>query len=251
MTSTVYPKDYFNNGGKVINRASCFVLMPFSKKFDPVYFAIKDALTLEPLSIECKRADDFRKSHIIETILNGISAAEYIIADLTAANANVFYELGLTHSVKDIETVIIIAQNMKFVPFDLRQFRCIIYEQSVQGLTQLKTELEKTFSEVASHSFRLKISENELSRFSKRLVGKGNFLYDMEFESPYIGFDAIKLQIHFTQMAADKSRTQIESQFLFLSEAEPSKKIENLPWKVTLIKTNEKEKNATISIDKE
>lgn len=180
--ATIYPKDFFKQINKRTQKASCFVLMPFDPKFREVYDIIKETLESETLNIECNRADDFHQPHIIETILKGIGKSEFIIADLTELNANVFYELGLAHSHKDIDKVIIMTQDMKYIPFDLRQFRCIVYEQSISGSNKLKEELTKTFNEVSKNSFRLKLRENKLTHFSKRLVGKEKFLYELEFE---------------------------------------------------------------------
>ena len=80
------------------------------------------------------------------------------------------------------------------------------------------------------------------------MVGNGNFLYELGFESPYIGHDAIKLQIHFTQLAVDKTETKLDTQFLYLSEDRQEDKIENVPWKATLNRVEGKE--AIISIEK-
>jgi hypothetical protein len=246
--ATIYPKDFFNQASKKIHKASCFVLMPFDPKFKEIYDSIKDTLESEELNIECNRADDFHQPHIIQTILNGISKAEFIIADLTELNANVFYELGLAHSIKDIQKVVILTQDLKYVPFDLRQFRCIVYEQSITGAKKLKEELVKTFNEATKDSFRLKLIEDKIVPFAKRLVGVGNFIYELSFESTYVGHDAIKLQIHFTQLSVDKTKTNLESQFLYLSEDKLSDKINNIPWTVNLVKIEGKE--VTISIDK-
>ncbi len=245
---TVYPKDYFRQINKRIQKASCFVLMPFDPKYQEVYDTIKETLQSEDLNIECNRGDDFHKPHIIETILKEIARSEFIIADLTESNANVFYELGLAHCVKDIDKVIIMTQDMKYVPFDLRQFRCIVYEQTISGSKKLRDELVKTFNEAARNSFILKVKQNWRTPFSKKLVGRDNFLYQLEFESPFTGHDAIKLQIHFTQLSVDKSRTKLKSQNLYLSEDEPVRRIDNIPWTVTLVKSNDMD--ATISIDK-
>lgn len=246
--ASIYPKDFFEKTNNKYQKGSCFVLMPFDQNYQDVYKTIKETLESEKLNIECNRADDFQQPHIIETILKGIKKAEYIIADLTESSPNVFYELGLAHSVKDIDKVIIITQDMEYVPFDIRQFRCIVYEQSIEGVKNLQEELQKTFNEVSKNSFRIKLKENRKIPFSKRLVGKENYLYEMEFECPFLGHDAIKLQIHFYKLSVDKSISQIETQFLYLSEHQPVANIDNIPWNVTLIKTNEGE--ATISIDK-
>ncbi len=130
----VYPKDYFQDSGAIkVQRASSFVIMPFAKKFNEVYDNIKEVLQ-EDLNIQCNRGDEIRQPHIIETILNQIVHSEYIIADLTEANANVLYELGLAHCMKDADNVIMLTQEMEYVPFDLRQFRCITYEHSMYPL---------------------------------------------------------------------------------------------------------------------
>lgn len=246
---TVYPKDFFLQTSKKFKRASCFVIMPFDPKFREVYDILKETLESDELNIECNRADDFHQAHIIETILKGIAHSEYIIADLTGSNPNVFYELGLVHCTKEISKVVILTQDMNFVPFDLRQFRCVVYEQSINGSKRLKEELVKTFKEAARNTFRFKVRENGIIPFDKRLVGDENFLYELEFEFPFIGEDAIKMQIHFSQLSVDKSKKKLESQYLFLSENKPSEKVKNIPWYVTLVRTNGKE--AIISMDKD
>ncbi|MNY15725.1 hypothetical protein D3C86_1489530 [compost metagenome] len=63
-----------------------------------------------------------------------------------------------------------------------------------------------------------------------------------------MGDDAIKLKIQFIQLSFDGSKTNLEDQNLYLSESNPQQKIDNIPWVVTLINTNQQE--AVISIDK-
>ena len=64
-----------------------------------------------------------------------------MIADVTGRNPNVFYELGIAHTVKDF--CVILTQNIEDVPFDLRHLHCIIYENSVSGADKLKGDLSK------------------------------------------------------------------------------------------------------------
>jgi hypothetical protein len=246
--ATIYPKDFYSQTSKRIKKASCFVLMSFNPSLKEVFETIKETLESDLLNIECNRADDFHQPQIMETILKGIAHSEYIIADLTDANSNVFYELGLAHMYKNMEKVIILTQKLEFVPFDLRQFRCIVYEQSIAGSKRLKDELVKTFEEVARNSFRIRLKENKIIPFSKRIIGRGNYLYELSFISPFLGHDAIKLQINFTQLAVDGAKIELENQLLYLSEDKPEDRINNIPWIVSLIKSDGHE--ATISIDK-
>src|SRR5215217_7380047 len=95
--------------------AQCFVDMPFGKQFDSkrgieidfdqIYeAAIKPAISavgLEPL-----RGDEERTGGIIHAAMFArLLFAEYVVADLTLANPNVFYELGIRHVAKPYTTV--------------------------------------------------------------------------------------------------------------------------------------------------
>lgn len=56
------------------------------------------------------------------------ASSQFVIADVTGRSPNVFYELGIAHTVKDF--CVILTQNIEDVPFDLRHLHCIIYENS-------------------------------------------------------------------------------------------------------------------------
>ena len=90
----------------------CFIIMPFGKKpdangniidFDYVYneFIRKviDQCGLVPI-----RADEEMIGGIIhKPMYERLVLCDYAIADLTTANANVFYELGIRHALRDIK----------------------------------------------------------------------------------------------------------------------------------------------------
>lgn len=128
----------------------CFYLCPFMEPFDSIYrdHAIK-ALKEEGFSIE--RADEiFGTQPIIEDIWEGINSASIIVADVTGRNPNVMYEIGMAHTVG--KPVVIIAQNMDDVPFDLKQYRCITYEYTPPGCQLLKDKLKSTVRFLKSKS---------------------------------------------------------------------------------------------------
>lgn len=105
---------------------TCFVLMPFGGWYDRYYEelykpAIKDA-GFEPV-----RADDlFKTGSVMEQIWEQVSKAKVLLAELTGKNANVFYELGLSHARG--KPVVFIAGAIDDVPFDLRHLRVITYD---------------------------------------------------------------------------------------------------------------------------
>ncbi|MDX9708484.1 MAG: TRAFs-binding domain-containing protein [Trichloromonas sp.] len=120
----------------------CFILMPFGKKhdttgrtidFDAVYDeliapAVRDA-GMEPL-----RADEEKTGGIIhKPMFERLILCEYAVADLTAANANVFYELGVRHATRPHATVLLFAEGSGQLPFDVAQLRAIPYALGADG----------------------------------------------------------------------------------------------------------------------
>lgn len=237
--ASVYPKDALK-GYRHAHKASCFVLMPFAPAFDSIWSTVRGTLQSPELNLICRRADDFRAPNILETILNGIAQAEFILADLTGANPNVFYELGIAHCAKESAKVILLTQDMSFVPFDLRHLRCITYLDSPSGLEDLRRELTATFEAYSKDAFRFRVHEGKRFRFDKKLVGKASNLFSISVECPHVGQDAVKVFVHFEKFSVDEPGP-VDSQFLFLSEDQRSVRVENIPWCLHLIEAGDGE----------
>lgn len=112
---------------------SIFVLMPFKEEFDDVYMIIQDAIreTAEKLgrTVECLRADEIAKpGRITDQVLTSIGHADVVIADITFSNPNVMYELGYAHAMQ--KPVIILNQDVHQSPFDVQNFRQIVYDRT-------------------------------------------------------------------------------------------------------------------------
>lgn len=75
-----------------------------------------------------------------------ILTASIIIADITNRNANVFYELGIAHSLG--KEVILIAQGEEHIPFDLNRFRHCIYSNDGIGYKKLKQYIPDTIKDI-------------------------------------------------------------------------------------------------------
>ena len=231
----VYPKDLLQSGYKRIRGGSCFVLMPFAEEFDGVYRVIFETLQSPKLNLVCQRADDICKPNILETILGSIAQAEFIIADLTGANPNVFYELGIAHSHKEAKNVILLSQGMEHVPFDLRHLRCIMYKQSDHGLEALSKELLATFAEASREVFRFRVHEGKRFTLGRKLAGWSNDLYALEIDCPMFGHGAIKVMIHYTRHSLGQDPQSLDSQFLFLTNDNPSAETDHIPWSLSLV----------------
>jgi hypothetical protein len=113
--------------------------MPFDPRFDGIWLSVIKP-TIESHGDICFRADNFFKiGSVLNDIITSIKEADYIIADLTIHNPNVYYELGYSHALD--KKVILITQDISSTPFDLRHQRMIIYQDTAAGATKLKNDL--------------------------------------------------------------------------------------------------------------
>lgn len=124
----IYPKQFRTKNLPII-RNSCFMLMPFNDEFDLIYGSIKDALNSHGYS--CRRCDEISASKpIISDILTGIMSSQFVIVDISGANPNVFYELGIAHVFKDARNVFLIKDRTSKTPFDITHLRYHDYDRS-------------------------------------------------------------------------------------------------------------------------
>ncbi len=122
-------------------RPLCFVLMPFGKKpdaagttvdFDAVYRELI-APAIEQADLEPIRADEEMTGGIIhKPMFERLILCEFAVADLTTANANVFYELGIRHAVRPYSTVMIFSETSR-LPFDVSLLRALPYRLNAAG----------------------------------------------------------------------------------------------------------------------
>ena len=126
------------------NKPSAFLIMPFDEEFDAVHTGfIKPVLEGAGFSVD--RADDIEsQQNILRDVLEKIDHSNLIVADLTGANPNVFYELGLAHALK--KPVILITQSIADVPFDLKSYRLLEYSTHFGRIGKAK-ELLTSYAE--------------------------------------------------------------------------------------------------------
>lgn len=172
----------------------CFVLMPFGKKpdaggalidFDAVYSDLI-APAIAGADLQPIRADEEMTGGIIhKPMFERLMLCEYAVADLTTANANVFYELGVRHAVRPWSTVLIFSEGSR-LPFDVAYLRSIPYRLSADGKP---TDIEAI-----------------KTRLTQRLVDAKNAATD----SPLYTFDLIKSVPMIDHAKTDVFREQVQ-----------------------------------------
>jgi len=115
---------------------TCFVIMPFGKKpdtdkkeldFNKIYTHIFKS-AIEDLGLRCIRCDEIEKAGSIHgDMFEHILDSDVALADITTLNANVFYELGVRHTLKNSVTVLVRRKGTKS-PFNIQGFRVINYD---------------------------------------------------------------------------------------------------------------------------
>jgi hypothetical protein len=118
-----------------------FVLMPFDEALRPVF---EDHIkpTAAILGLTCGRGDDlFSTGSIIQDVREAINEADVIVADCTGRNANVFYEIGIAHTLR--KDTILISQTMDDVPFDVKHMHVIGYSYTPRGMSEFEDKLKK------------------------------------------------------------------------------------------------------------
>ena len=122
-------------------RIDVFVLMPFNTEMEKVYTNHIKKIGDE-LDLNIRRADDgFSPGPFMEKVWDGINAAQLILADCTQKNPNVFYEIGMAHTVG--KKVVLITRSENDIPSDIKHHDYIPYVYDPEGVDQLMNTLRE------------------------------------------------------------------------------------------------------------
>lgn len=82
---------------------------------------------------------------IHKDMFSRLLVADIVIADITVHNANVFYELGIRHALRDKKTVLLKCPGYDDTPFDIAGYKYLSYD--IANPSAILDELIKTISE--------------------------------------------------------------------------------------------------------
>ncbi len=128
---------------EALHEPTIFVAMPFGKKFRNIYYY---GIRLPIRNIDRKpiRMDDEQfTGSIIAQVKEQISSSEIVIADMTGANPNVFFEVGFAEGAG--KRTVLLCQDPKELPFDVRGDVHVVYDpDNIPELEERLTERLKT-----------------------------------------------------------------------------------------------------------
>ena len=137
------------------NKKICFVVSPISdegtdirKRSDQllrhIICPVCDALNYDVIRVDEITAND----KIDQTIVDYLSSADLVIADLTDHNPNAFFELGY-RSAKNLPVIQMALENTA-LPFDISSIRTIFYRlDDPDKLAETKDKLQKFIENIA------------------------------------------------------------------------------------------------------
>lgn len=115
------------------------MIMPFQQEYIKFFDALKDELAG---AYNLVNANTNNMKNILKDVVDGIKEADFVIADLTIENANVYYELGIAHTLD--KKVILITRKIDKLPFDINHYRAIEYSTNYWELPDFFETLKKT-----------------------------------------------------------------------------------------------------------
>jgi hypothetical protein len=119
-------------------RPRAFVAMPFEEPFNTMYREVIQPEG-ERLGLDVVRVDELTGPGIIfEDIMR---ESKVVIAEITAPNQNVFYELGYAHALH--KPTILLARRGRELPFDIRSYRVIFYDDTIGCKPEVERNLTK------------------------------------------------------------------------------------------------------------
>jgi Tetratricopeptide Repeats-Sensor len=135
---------------------SCFVIMGFGEKTDfqsnpqrvlNLNRTYEDIIkpVVKEAGHTCVRADEIIHSTVIDKpMYDNLLSADLVIADLSTANVNAVYELGVRHALRPQRTIVLAENNFSF-PFDLNHLSILKYEHLGKeiGFTEVMRVREK------------------------------------------------------------------------------------------------------------
>jgi hypothetical protein len=123
-------------------KGDAFVVMQLSG-FEELYTDVIEPL-VKGIGLRPYRADQiYGPGSILTDITKGIETAQIVIAEITPANENVFYEVGYAHALKKPTILLADKKDREKLPFDLSGFRVLFYENSIGGKRKVKEGLRK------------------------------------------------------------------------------------------------------------
>ncbi len=139
------------------DKKSAFLVTPIGEQNSPINISARGLIetiinpVLEEMNFEITNPmNDNSTGSITNQIMKHIVDDDLVVVNLTGINPNVMYELALRHSTDKPVVVLIRNDQISKVPFDIKDERLIIFNDSFYGVDELKQSVKKHVTEAMS-----------------------------------------------------------------------------------------------------
>jgi len=101
--------------------------------------------SVEKFGYSCSRSEP-QPSNIVKDFLKELIDADLVLAILTDFNTNVWYELGIRHALR--KGTIMVIEERQELPFDIRQYGVIKYEDAIAGASDFEGNLQRFIQKI-------------------------------------------------------------------------------------------------------
>jgi hypothetical protein len=128
-------------------KPKAFMIMQFTDQYNELYKEVIKEVCGDDFDLDIIKADEiYGPGVVLSDIIRGIDEAKVIIAEISPANSNVFYEVGYAHALN--KPTILIAEKGTKLPFDVSPFRVLFYENTIAGKRNIQEGLRKHLNSI-------------------------------------------------------------------------------------------------------
>ncbi len=175
--------------------------MPFSDTLSKKVYENNIKPLCNKFKLKIRNASEiFSNKPIYDDIVREITTAVMVIVDISGQNANVFYELGIAHSLKQTQTIVITHDSYHNTPFNIAHFRILRYSKSSKDIRQFEKDLEAVFKYTLLDLKSIYKDEYELTLKLMQSTNHEKILFALIGLSKYphvlFGFDPLQTEGH-------------------------------------------------------
>jgi hypothetical protein len=122
-----------------------FVVMQLSPPYREIYEDVVKKICEEHYAV--RNAEEiYGPGPIMADVMQDIAESEFVVADVTPANPNVYYEVGVADAIRKPVILVADLDQRKELPFDIAANRTIYYKNTIAGKKKFEDDFRKSIT---------------------------------------------------------------------------------------------------------
>lgn len=120
----------------------CYAIIPSDEEFHPLRGAMMEVSKESDVYLFFPKETAASILPIAELVYSEISKSDFVIAETSQPNANIFYEIGLAHAMGK-PVIILVQEGVSQIPSDFRNIPYLSYTPTSKGLSEFRNRFGK------------------------------------------------------------------------------------------------------------